>query len=117
MHSHSPETIRIANSARARIKKLRNKDKLGPRSKSLPYLPIADDRAPKRAAGAYIIFVKERFATGDFKGISNVEAVKLIASEWKQLSDAEKKVCFAFVILGGPERHCGWVMHGRWTDC
>jgi plasmid replication initiation protein len=37
-------------------------------------------------------FTKERWASGDMKGISVVDANKALNNEWKTLSAAEKKV-------------------------
>lgn len=48
---------------------------------------------------AYAAFVKERFASGDFKNISPLEAMKLISQEWKSLGAAEKKVCITNATL------------------
>ena len=48
---------------------------------------------------AYAAFVKERFASGDFKNISPLEAMKLISQEWKSLGAAEKKVCIKNTTL------------------
>jgi hypothetical protein len=44
----------------------------------------------------YNLFVRERHASADFKGIKPTEAIGLISSEWKALSAGEKKVCHDF---------------------
>jgi len=84
VETHTPEQIRDANNARSALKR-----KLG---KHHAYPPITDPRLPKRAASAYLFFVKDRFTSGDFKGISIVEATRLIAAEWKALAAGERKV-------------------------
>jgi hypothetical protein len=58
------------------------------------HLKIDDPRIPKRPLPAYILFVKERYTSGDFKGISPVEAAKILAQEYKALSESERKVRF-----------------------
>jgi hypothetical protein len=57
-------------------------------------LKIDDPRIPKRPLSPYIIFVKERYASGDFKGIVAPEAVKILSQEYNALSQTEKKVCY-----------------------
>lgn len=37
-------------------------------------------------------FNKDRFASGDFKGVKAIEAAKLAGREWRALSASEKKV-------------------------
>ncbi len=37
-------------------------------------------------------FYKDRYATGDFKGLKAPEAARLAGREWKALSASEKKV-------------------------
>jgi hypothetical protein len=44
---------------------------------------------------ARAVFVKERWATGDMKGISLIDAAKTINEEWNALSAAEKQVSFS----------------------
>jgi hypothetical protein len=79
----------VANNARAQLR-----TKLAGRFKSSPAhtARLVDERQPKRPASAYALFVTERFATGDFKGILVREAGKIIGAEWKSLSASEKKV-------------------------
>ena len=39
-------------------------------------------------------FMKERYASGDLKGVGDLKTVtNLLMEEWKALSDSEKKVC------------------------
>ena len=53
---------------------------------------IKDDRLVKRPQNTFSRFLKERHASGDFKGIKLSEATGLIAREFKGLTDSEKKV-------------------------
>jgi hypothetical protein len=53
----------------------------------------------KRVSG-YNVFIKDRHASGDFKGIKGTEAIGLIANEWKSLSAGEKKVCIHVMNSG-----------------
>jgi hypothetical protein len=48
----------------------------------------------------YNVFLKDRHASGDFKGIKSTEAIGLIANEWKSLSAGEKKVCIHVMNSG-----------------
>jgi len=53
---------------------------------------LQDYRQVKGARAAYIFFSKDRFDSGDFKGLKAPEAAKLAGREWKALSASEKKV-------------------------
>ena len=53
---------------------------------------LQDTRQVKAAAQPFNIFNRDRWATGDFKGLKIPEATRLVAREWKALSDNEKKV-------------------------
>lgn len=89
INSHTPEEIRVANRARALLrKKLMGKQKSAPAYTS----KLHDDRQVKTVPSAYIFFFTARHASGDFKNIKAQDASKLIGNEWKALSDAEKKV-------------------------
>ncbi|KAF1911909.1 hypothetical protein BDU57DRAFT_524011 [Ampelomyces quisqualis] len=89
IESHTPEQIRLANNARTQLRfKLSG---LGKTGYSVHTARLVDERQPKRPANAYAIFVSERFATGDFKGIEIGPAGKIIGEEWKALSASEKK--------------------------
>lgn len=93
IETHSQVEIRQANSARSTLRKMQKAD-----LKSIGTLapkrlrPLNDHRAPLRSRNAYTIFLTERYATGDMKGISISEAGKLIAKEFAALSASEKKV-------------------------
>lgn len=82
VESYTPMQIREANNARRQLKaKLVNYNKG----------QIQDDRAVATPASAYIIFFKERYATGEFKNMSTTEAAKLVGAEWKALSASSKE--------------------------
>lgn len=78
----TPEQVRISNAARYNLtlKKVNTRR------------PIVDSRLPKRPVLAFSSFTKDRWASGDFKNISIVDASKQMGLEWKALSEAEKKV-------------------------
>lgn len=82
INSHSPEEIYNANVAREGLSK---------RTKGY-VVKIKDERLVKRPRNAYTFFVKERYTSGDFKGIKVPEATSLITREYKGLTDSEKKV-------------------------
>ncbi|KFY26641.1 hypothetical protein V493_03972 [Pseudogymnoascus sp. VKM F-4281 (FW-2241)] len=83
--SLSPQQIYESNHAQQRLKQLGL-------IRSGKQLKIDDPRIPKRPSSSYILFVKERYTSGDFKGIPSTEAAKLLAQEYKALSESEKKL-------------------------
>lgn len=91
VESYTPDEIQKAQKARSRLKILvRQNSKTKISSAALG--PIKDDRQVKRPSGPYILFFKERVESGDMKDIAFVDAPKLVAEEWKNLSQGEKKV-------------------------
>lgn len=78
--------IKIANLARAKLR--RRLDAKG--AKKWP--AIRDERQVKRYTTSFMQFSISRQASGDFKNIALGERAKLIAQEWKALSDEEKQV-------------------------
>ncbi|KFY10759.1 hypothetical protein V492_04862 [Pseudogymnoascus sp. VKM F-4246] len=84
LSSLSPQQIYESNHAQQRLKQLGL-------IRSGKHLKIDDPRIPKRPLTAYILFVKERYTSGDFKGISSMEAAKILTQEYKGLSESEKK--------------------------
>lgn len=46
----------------------------------------------KQPRTAYTFFYQDRFASGDFTGISIAESGTLVGKEWHELSDSAKKV-------------------------
>ena len=85
--SHTPEQIRLANNARHSLNK--KEGRKGNRKLSL----LEDPRIPKRAPPVWAFFCKERWSSGDFKGITAPEGSKRIWQEWKELSPSQRKVC------------------------
>lgn len=90
IQTYTPDQIRIANLARARLRKLLPKLK-SKRSHAHTH-PIRDSRLVKQPPAAFSRFTSERHSSGDLKGIGLAEASKLISNEWKALSASEKKV-------------------------
>jgi len=82
VESHTPEQIRVANLARAQ---LRTKDPLH------TWRAIHDDRIPKRPSNPMFLFYKERYASGDLKGIALGDNARLLAKEWAALAPSDKK--------------------------
>jgi hypothetical protein len=96
LQTHTPEQIKDANNARQLLK--RKLKKSG--AKLHDVSPIADPRLPKRAGNALSYFLKDRHASGDFKGIKIGDAGKLISQEWKTLPAGERKVCSKPISCG-----------------
>jgi hypothetical protein len=86
MEAHTPEQIRLANLARAKLRRQFPAQKV-------KWAAIKDERRPKRPQGAYVIFSVTRQSSGDFAHIKLTDRGKLIADEWRALSDSEKSVC------------------------
>ena len=84
VESHTAEEIADANRARARLQKI------SPSARKRA--PIPDERQPKRPSTAFALYVKARWATGDFAGQPVGVAGKEISREWKSLSASERKV-------------------------
>jgi hypothetical protein len=89
LNKYTPDQIRLANNARTT---LRRKLSAGTKLRSRKYSAIKDDRLVKGPQSAYILFVSERYGSGDFKNIKTGDATKLISQEWKELTGSEKKV-------------------------
>ncbi|XP_014554617.1 hypothetical protein COCVIDRAFT_39489 [Bipolaris victoriae FI3] len=88
IQSHTPEQIRIANLARAQLRRrFAGKQKGNPAYTA----KLHDPRRVKAALNPYALFFRARHASGDFKGISAVDASKLIGAEWKALNESEKQ--------------------------
>ena len=80
--SHTPSQIRDANIARRSLARILNK----------PYRPIKDERLVKRPITAYLLYCKERNATGDFKHMAVSDATARTTEEWKGMTESEKSV-------------------------
>lgn len=85
----TPGQILVANSARRKLR-VQSKGK-----KVSTWAAIDDDRIPKQPASAYIAYSVQRMATGDFKNILPTDRTKLVAEEWKELDQSEKRVSVA----------------------
>ena len=81
--SMTPDNIRKANVARNNLKRLGIK---GYR------VHLVDDRQVTRPRSAHVEFLKERFSTGDMKGIAAAHALKQIMKEWRELGETDKQV-------------------------
>lgn len=88
MTSHTPQQILAANLARRRLR-ARESTAKGTASK---WASIQDDRVPKAPITPFFQFYQERQGSGDFLNIAQTETSKLIAQEWKDMSDASKQV-------------------------
>lgn len=58
---------------------------------------MRDERLVPGRKPAFILFTTERITSEDFKNISFPDRVKLIAKEWHDLSETDKKVQFLFI--------------------
>ncbi|TGO39220.1 hypothetical protein BHYA_0058g00310 [Botrytis hyacinthi] len=83
VESHTPTEIRTANYARHHIRRL-TKRSASPRI-------IKDDRLVKNVTSSLFLFMKERYASGDFASLSIPESSKQIAQEYKSLSPEQRK--------------------------
>ncbi|CAG8978234.1 hypothetical protein HYALB_00010725 [Hymenoscyphus albidus] len=82
LESLTPEQVRLSNQARRNLQA---------KKAIKTHLLITDSRAPKRPQTVYGLYTKQRWASGDFKGVSVIEATRRLASEFRALSEAEKK--------------------------
>ncbi|KAK5168243.1 uncharacterized protein LTR77_006812 [Saxophila tyrrhenica] len=100
VESHTPEQIQFANLARNNLRR-----RLGDAVfQTQKYGLIHDERHVKRPASSFAQFNVNRQASGDFKNIAFTERMKLIAQEWKALSESEKKVMKKYKDLGSQEK-------------
>ena len=56
------------------------------------YFKLRDGRQPKGPRTAYILFLKDRYASADFAGVKLADAAKLIAREFRELAPWQKQV-------------------------
>jgi hypothetical protein len=92
LNAHTPTQIKEANAVRSRLRKLLA-------VKKSKYAPIKDDRLVKRPSSSFFQYHKERFNSGDFRGVTTMDASKDIAAEYRALSASEKKVCLDCLIV------------------
>ncbi|KAH7137224.1 hypothetical protein B0J13DRAFT_559233 [Dactylonectria estremocensis] len=76
-----PERIYLANQARRRLTRKTEKS----------YFAIPDERLPKSPVAAWPAYVKSRFDSGFTNDGPLGDRLKILAQEWKTLSDAEKR--------------------------
>ncbi|KAF7884522.1 uncharacterized protein EAF02_004858 [Botrytis sinoallii] len=96
VESHTPTEIRAANYARHHIRRLTNR----PGSPRI----IKDDRLVKNVTSSLFLFMKERYASGEFASLSIPESSKRIAQEYKSLSPEQRKP-FEDAALADHERY------------
>ncbi|PKX94366.1 HMG-box domain-containing protein [Aspergillus novofumigatus IBT 16806] len=81
IQQHTPLQIREANAARRRLNKIKNT--------SLRLLH--DDRQVKRPRTAYLLYMLDRTAEGDFKYMKAKDIAVRVTEEWKGLTSTEKE--------------------------
>ncbi|KAH2143857.1 hypothetical protein KXV72_003841 [Aspergillus fumigatus] len=84
IQQHTPRQIRDANAARRRLNKIKNT--------SLRLLH--DDRQVKRPRTAYLLYMLDRTAEGDFKYMTAKDISVRLTEEWKGLTATEKEKYF-----------------------
>jgi hypothetical protein len=62
------------------------------KTKGASWTTLVDERIPSRGQRPLSIFIKERFNSGDFRGVKTTEALSLIVKEYKELSPSHKQV-------------------------
>jgi len=88
VESHTPDQIRLANSARRALKRKGLQGRKGFGRLEI----IEDSRLPTKNRNSFMYFVQDRQASGDFKGLRSPDAVKLLGKEWAGLSADQQKV-------------------------
>lgn len=86
VEGQSPATIKTANDARKKLRKLLSKNK------SYQYTKISDARQPLKPTSEFGYYVRRRFAAGEEMNMSAAEVVKQCARDWKTLSEDERQV-------------------------
>ncbi|CAL5870886.1 uncharacterized protein PFLUO_LOCUS5127 [Penicillium psychrofluorescens] len=81
LKQHTPLQIKEANLARRRLSTLVKKN----------YRQIRDDRLVKKRSSAFMFYVQERYASGDFLHMKVTDATTRVAQEWKGLTESEKQ--------------------------
>ncbi|KAK2046951.1 hypothetical protein LZ31DRAFT_551743 [Colletotrichum somersetense] len=81
VESLTPQAVADANRARMHLRNARGGRKP---------VHIHDERQPTRAASAFALFMKARWASGDYAGLSLPEGTRRGREEWKNLSESEK---------------------------
>ena len=110
VEAHTVEEIHKANGARRMLRRIAKQPLPEGRqqsyvNKNMSFRGIVDIRAPKRADNAFITYVRERFASGEFAGSSGPEAIKAISNSWKQFSTEEKQVSLSSSVSASSLRN------------
>lgn len=94
IESHTPDEIRLANAARRRLNAISKQPIPEGRKSRLvsSHHLLKDARSIKIPGNSYAIFVKERYATGDFRGQNIGDVGKALGREWKAMASSEKQV-------------------------
>ncbi|KAI9051025.1 hypothetical protein LZ554_005133 [Drepanopeziza brunnea f. sp. 'monogermtubi'] len=79
--SHTTDEIRLANNARASLKSLTARK----------WTYIDDPRIPKRPALPWSLFIAERWASGDLKGIRVKDCLPILRKEWNALDPKKRQ--------------------------
>ncbi|KAK7922943.1 hypothetical protein PG985_007014 [Apiospora marii] len=85
VESHKPEVIAEAQNARNLLKRKYGFPKANGQRK------IQDDRQPKLPRSSWIFFFRARHGSGDFNSLTQPEALKSIAQEWKSLPTVDRQ--------------------------
>lgn len=98
INSYKPEEIHLANNARHQLKRLSS-------GRTGKYTNLQDPRIPKQPGSPQSLFTRDRWSSGDFKGVKLADAAPRIAKEWKELSPSQRKVSSP-VLRGFNELTC-----------
>jgi hypothetical protein len=66
---------------------------------------LQDNRIPKRPLSDYVLFTRDRWATGDLKGLGVSDSAKLLWKEFRELPESERQVSGARKSLNNPTDH------------
>ncbi|KAL9053457.1 MAG: hypothetical protein Q9162_004760 [Coniocarpon cinnabarinum] len=91
VRSHTPDQIRLANNARARLNRLAGQRHSTGYRFTKRYTLLKDDRQLKRPKSGFMQFMADRWATGEFAGVKVQEASKTMTQDWKNLSESDRK--------------------------
>ncbi|KAI1382172.1 hypothetical protein F4677DRAFT_401093 [Hypoxylon crocopeplum] len=107
LESHDPREINEAINARRLLKKKYN----FPPTQRVK--TIHDDRLPKKPTSAFSLFVKARWASGDFANTRVRDSSKEIGQEWKNLPDTERHAYVELAKAGSDQykKEVGTVLH------
>ncbi|KZM22809.1 uncharacterized protein EKO05_0001477 [Ascochyta rabiei] len=90
IETHTPDQIRIANNARAQLRK-KLAGTLKSNAKPSHTRPLMDERRVLRPRSSWTFFFAERSQSSDFTGIRITDRTNLLAAEWKALDANERK--------------------------